>query len=191
MRALILSLVVVCTTPTLAAPAIKFHVNPKVSSVAQTGKRNGCWAASAAMVWGWKNHQSIGMEAIAKKAGTKYAQLLANDSVLSETDVQNFADAIGLVAEAPKSYTVKGFQDLLKNHGPLWFGTEEAAGKHARVVTGIEGDGSVDGTLIYFIDPSNGQATHDTFRRAMEKYETVATGTIGEGADLTIQIFHP
>ena len=178
-------------TVATAAPKIKFHVTPAVSPVPQTGRPNGCWAASAAMVWGWKHNQSIGMDGIAKKAGGNYETLLKTNAVLSEADVQAFATALGLKAEAPRSYTVAGFEGLLRTHGPLWFGTKEKQGLHARVVTGIEGDGTVDGTNVVLIDPATGAAATDTFRQAMEKYEKVATGAIKQGANLTIQIFHP
>jgi len=190
MRAFVVAMAIMCAIQTGAAPAVKFHVNPKVNPVAQTGRINGCWAASAAMVWGWKNNQSIGMDGIAAEAGPQFVQLLTTNATLLEADVEAFAKAIGLVGEVPQSYTVAGFRDLLAAHGPLWFGTKEKIGKHARVVTGIEGDGTVDGTMLYFIDPNGGQVTHATFRKAMENYEKIAAGT-AKGVDLTIQIFHP
>ena len=172
-------------------PKVKFHISPPLSPVAQTGRPNGCWAASAAMVWGWKHLQSTGMDGIAKVAGSKYETLLTTDAGLSETEVRDFANAIGLQAEVPQSYTVLGFETLLKTHGPLWFGTKEEQVLHARVVTGIDGDGTPDGTTVHLIDPGDGLPAVDTYRAAMEKYEQVATGAIKNGADLTIQIFHP
>lgn len=173
-----------------SVPRINFQVSPPVSPVAQTGRPNGCWAASAAMVWGWVHNQSIGMEGIASQAGGNFSQLLTSNATLSEADVARFASAIGLHSEAPRSYTVNGFLDLLQRHGPLWFGTQEQAGKHARVVTGLQGDGTADGTTVFLIDPATGTVATDTFRKAMEKYELVATGAVTSGADLTVQIFH-
>ena len=58
----------------------------------------------------------------------------------------------GLDPEPAHSYTVEGFYGLLDRYGPLWVAAA-VPGPHIRVVTGIEGDGTPDGTTLYINDP--------------------------------------
>jgi hypothetical protein len=58
----------------------------------------------------------------------------------------------GLESKNPQSYTVQGFANLLQDYGPLWVASAEP-GPHIRVVTGMVGDGTPKGTLVYINDP--------------------------------------
>lgn len=107
-----------------------------------------CWAASAAMVVGWRDRVSIDPQAIADGTGV----WAAYQNGLAPADIQTLADAWKLTAEAPQCYTVEGLRQLLQNKGPLWVGAE-VPGLHAIVVTGMYGDGGPDDTFMRINDP--------------------------------------
>jgi N-acetyl-anhydromuramyl-L-alanine amidase AmpD len=131
-----------------------------------------CWAASAAMIVGWRDKMSIDPSEIASGAG----QWAAFKDGLNPADVPSLAQAWGLVMEPPQSYTIEGFRQLLENDGPLWVG-EAVPGLHAIVVHGIYGDGTPDGTSVRIKDPWEpgvGSEYNLTFRQFVQQYEAAA-----------------
>jgi len=125
-----------------------FDVNyPDVELINQpTGM--SCWAASAAMVVGWRDQVSIDPTAIV--AGTGIWSAYTNG--LQPTDFQTLATAWGLTAEPPQFYSADGLRTLLTNKGPLWVAAA-VPGFHAIVVTGLYSDGTDDNTFVRINDP--------------------------------------
>ena len=107
-----------------------------------------CWAASAAMVVAWRDHLSVDPLAIAAGSG----EWAAYFNGLNPADIPTLAQAWNLQQEPPQCYSVDGIVGLIQNKGPLWV-CAVVPGLHAIVVTGIYGDGSVDGTFIRINDP--------------------------------------
>ena len=137
-----------------------------------------CWAAGAAMVVGWRDRISIDPSEIARATGywAQYA------SGLNAEDTHMFS-VFRLTPEPAQSYTVTGFADLLKRYGPLWVASAEP-GPHVRVVTGIAGDGTPTGTLLYINDPweagmksfrlpNRGAQYTESYQRFVERQETL------------------
>ncbi len=122
---------------TLALPQVvnlsfneSFTINwDEVQSINQPTNMS-CWAAAAAMVVGWRDRVSLAPETIAEIGGRTTA------TGLDPAQVGQFAQEIGLVAEAPQSYTQQAFRDLLENYGPLWVGAAVPS-LHVIVVTGM------------------------------------------------------
>jgi papain like cysteine protease AvrRpt2 len=106
-----------------------------------------CWAASAAMVVGWRDRISIQIEAIVGGTG----DWAAYKNGINPANVPALAAAWNLTQEAPKSYTVDGMRDLL-GVGPVWVGAA-VPNLHAIVVTGMYSDGDYDNTFIRINDP--------------------------------------
>jgi hypothetical protein len=96
-----------------------------------------CWATAAAMVIGWRDRVSIAPETMAEIWG-RVSDL---HSGLNPSQVETFAQRLGLVFEYPQSYTIEAFRNLLENNGPLWVGAA-VPGLHAVVVTGLYADGA-------------------------------------------------
>jgi hypothetical protein len=111
----------------------------------QTGM--SCWAASAAMVVGWRDRVCIDPGEVAGAAGY-WAQYRDG---LEPEDATIFA-VWGLEPEPAMCWSVDGFLGLLESFGPLWIAAA-VPGAHVRVVTAMAGDGSVDGTLVTINDP--------------------------------------
>jgi len=138
-----------------------------------------CWAAGCAMLIGWRDQICIDPAEIARAAG-RWAQYRNG---LEPQDTRVF-DIWGMVTEAPQTYTVEGFRQLLENYGPLWVASAEP-GAHIRVVTGIYGDGTADGTTLLINDPweqgmnafranNNGSRTTETYREFIRKQANLA-----------------
>jgi hypothetical protein len=146
-----------------ASGPIDFDVDPPVTSV-QQGTPDTCWAAAAAMLLSWHDRASVTPQAAADRAGTGWRQKLDTDQPLTAAEVVAFLGALGLTAEAPMNYLPRGILHLLQEHGPLWVvGDDGITGDHlthVRVITGIHGNGTADGTTIRYIDPADG-APHD------------------------------
>jgi N-acetyl-anhydromuramyl-L-alanine amidase AmpD len=162
-----------------------------------------CWAASAAMIVGWRDRLSLTPDTIADLAGRTTA------SGLNPSNRADLARAWGLSVEGPQSYTIEGFRRLLENNGPLWVGILTPSGTgHAVVVTGMYSDGAPDGSDSYVRisdpwdrDPGTPGApgsylgTHDHGSRyvltwadfAREYEQRITTGPTGS---VNVQILH-
>jgi hypothetical protein len=147
-------------------PNESFDVRYDVQLVPQlTGM--SCWAAGAAMLVGWRDNISIDPSEIAAAIG--YWQQYKGG--LDKEDTTMFK-AWGLTPEPVQTYTVAGFRRLLEQYGPLWVASAEP-GPHIRVVTGISGDGSPDGTNVYINDPwEKGMATFKMPNKGSQYPET-------------------
>jgi PKD repeat protein len=107
-----------------------------------------CWAAGAAMLVGWRDRVSINPKDIAARIGYT-AQYDTKGLDGSDTEMFN---AWGLVPEPPQTFSVASFKQMLEDFGPLWVASGVPSA-HIRVVTGMIGDGTPDGTLVYINDP--------------------------------------
>ena len=124
------------------------YVHHDVQLVPQTTTMS-CWAASAAMLVSWRDQISISPETIAAGAGY-WTQYFGG---LDPEDLHMF-DTWGLTEEEPQTFTIQAFADMLEQYGPLWTAGASGAGAHVRVVTGISGDGTPDGTFLAIHDPA-------------------------------------
>jgi hypothetical protein len=153
-----------------------------------------CWAASAAMLIGWRDRKSISPQAIGDICGRSLSD------VLPFGQEQAIADALGLQTEPPMCYSAEGFRNLLETYGPLWI-SSVMPGDHATVVTGMYNDGF--GLYVRITDPldrvvgtpgspgpqQSGHTTGSryimTFDELMREYELGAGRPAG-----TLQILH-
>lgn len=115
----------------------------------QTGM--GCWAASIAMILGWKNQACFDPGLIASNpGGPSYVPSLTNG--LDPND-RYILERNGFELEAPSCYLPSGIRSLLDTYGPLWLaGLVRLSGvanpvPHIRVVTGF------DQGRVYVNDP--------------------------------------
>lgn len=160
----------------------------------QQPKTNACWATVATMLASWKQQTKITIPDVLDSAGAVYRQLYEANVGLSSTEKPGFLTAVKLFAEPPATYTADGLTSLMKVHGPLWVTTAEPDGAkfsiHARVLTGITGDGTGDGTTLFIVDPADGQTHSETLNDFTQKMETLAKSDYGDGADPRPLIVH-
>jgi Papain-like cysteine protease AvrRpt2 len=133
----------------------------------QTGM--SCWAAGAAMVVAWRENYSADPAHIAQSTGE-----WASYSAGLHPESTSIFPVWGLTPEPQQSYTVEGFRQLLETYGPLWV-AGAVPGPHIRVVTGMYGDGTPDGTKVLINDPwQKGMATFSLPNAGAQYEETYA-----------------
>ncbi|MBC8137335.1 MAG: hypothetical protein H8F28_15755 [Fibrella sp.] len=148
----------------------------------QTGM--SCWAAGAAMVVAWRENYSADPARIAQGAG----EWAAYSSGLHPESTTIFP-VWGLTPEPQQSYSVDGFRRLLETYGPLWV-AGAVPGPHIRVVTGLYGDGTPDGTRVIINDPwqkgmasfalpNAGAQYEETYRQFVTETERLARQEAG------------
>jgi N-acetylmuramoyl-L-alanine amidase/uncharacterized protein YycO len=182
--------------PTLSLNNMSFSydVPGTVPAIAQPTP-NTCWATAATMLMNWRLNQPVprSIEDVCAMAGPQYRAKFANDQGLLRAEKQQFLDQMGFAEEPPGNYQVQGLLDLLRNYGPLWVTTDSSSTTvvltHARVMTGMYGDGGVDDTFVMLIDPSDGQRHQQSFRQFMLSFEQVAKD-VAPNEPLWIQVVH-
>ncbi len=149
-----------------------------------------CWATVFTMLMSWRKQQSFPIETALSMVGQKWVDIFTANTGLSGDDKPAFLAAAGLVAEPPQSYSLEGWEQLLRNYGPIWVTTDEAPGKawaiHARVITSIKGDGTPEKTFFTIVDPAGGKQYQESIAVFIPKYEeeVIRTGY------MRIQVVH-
>src|SRR5262249_35983884 len=89
---------------------------------------------------------------------------------------------LGLVAEPPASYLLRGIERLLET-GPLWVVADEDLTTngmtHAEIVMGIVGDGTSDKTKVLVNDPGQSKPREVQFGEFQKRVE--ATDVVNSG----------
>lgn len=150
---------------------------------------SSCWAAAAAMVVGWRDRVCIADSEIARHVPV----IDAYRNGLPPSNRITLADAWGLVAEPPASYTIDAFRQMLSDHGPMYVGMnwDKQGGGHARVLVGMESNGNPDGsdTTMFLYDPWPG--TPGRIRVPFNEFVQLYEGRMTEsGGVVDVQILH-
>jgi hypothetical protein len=155
---------------------------------------NICWATVAAMLTSWKAGQLRSIEDTMQSAGSLFVTLFQTNTGLGTRDKASFLRALHLTAEPPATYTAPALESKLRLWGPLWITTAEGPQSnfsiHARVLTGIMGDGSGSGTTLIIADPADGSKHLEKLHDFTSKMETLARSDYGDGADVRPLIVH-
>jgi Astacin (Peptidase family M12A)/Papain-like cysteine protease AvrRpt2 len=133
-----------------AAAGRSFDIRYNVQLVPQPTSMS-CWAASAAMVYGWLRHVRINVDDIRNRVGVWRNFPAELVSGLQPNDTRIFRQ-LHFCCEAPMCYTVEGFVGLIESYGPIWV-AGAVPGPHVRVVYGAYGDGTPTGTRLLVHDP--------------------------------------
>ncbi|HEY6173136.1 MAG TPA: papain-like cysteine protease family protein, partial [Kofleriaceae bacterium] len=143
-----------------------FTVDPPVVLVKQTGSLL-CWAAAGAMLMNWRDQLSRSLADAASEAGAEWRAKVDGNAGLGAPELRAYAKAIGLVEEGPADYTPRGLLGMLQGFGPLWVIHDDFVADnqlvHARIVTGIRGDGQPDSTTVRILDPATTGALEESF----------------------------
>ncbi len=151
-----------------------------------------CWATVTTMMISWRDQMSMPIETALSGVGPTYVAKFRANSGLSAAEKGPFLAAAGLEAEPPMSFTMEAWEDLLRNYGPLWVTTDENVGPgfsiHARIIRGMHGDGTAEGTEFDVVDPAGGREYRERVTVFLHKYEEVV-GAAGSGP-LFLQVVH-
>jgi hypothetical protein len=125
-------------------------------------------------LYGWKNNLVPDISVVMGRIGASYLTLFQNNQGLSSVEKGAFLSDAGLVAEPPQDYLPTGWYAALRAFGPLWVTTAEPFGLHGRVIKGIFGDGSADGTNLVIVDPADGRSHIEAVALFASKFDAVA-----------------
>jgi hypothetical protein len=152
-----------------------------------------CWATAYTILASWKSNSSLAIAtALSPIAGGVWKTLFDGNKAIDATQKNRFLTDATLRAEAPQNPSPAGWASLLRTYGPLWVTTDEAPGRHARILIGINGDGTAGGTKLKFVDPASGSIVQETIVDFIVKYESVIRTDLGLGSGVPIhsQIVH-
>ena len=137
------------------------------------------------MLMSWTRRQNLSIQAAADAAGSGWRAKLDADQPLTTNDIRAYAQAIGMRGESPMCYLPRGLLRLLRMHGPLWVLGDDAIANnkvaHVRVVTGMHGDGTSDGTRVHFVDPADASSHHESFTAFANHMEASDPARLGLG----------
>jgi hypothetical protein len=152
----------------------KYTVPGTVPAVRQP-KAMACWATVATMLMSWHDRRSYEIKDALASLGQEWNEILAANTGLSTSKAATFFATVGLQQEPAMNYSADGWERLLRRFGPLWVTTQEGGSPfslHARVMTGIEGDGRVDATFVHIVDPADGTEKTERLRDFVRKFES-------------------
>jgi len=137
---------------------------------------NLCWAYSYAMIVSWRRKQSLGVRDLISKIGPKWLAMFDLNKGLPWVEGKQFYNAAGLTTEPLQCFPVSRWTELLRKHGPLLMDTlnNSLARGHARMLYGVQGDGSPRGTTMLILDPWDGRDYGESYEKFIAKYDGVA-----------------
>ncbi len=189
----LLGLVFGPASSTAVAQNINYMVPEPFFVIAQPTP-NTCWAAAATMLKSWKAGQLLSIDSVMQAAGDPFPVFFKTDQPLNTENKVKLLQALALTAEPPASIGATGLESKLRLWGPLWITTAEPDGQnfsiHARVLIGIVGDGSADGTTLTIADPADGAKHLESLGDFTKKLEAVAKADYGANADVRPLIVH-
>lgn len=168
---------------------VNFQVPGIVPSERQPSSMT-CWATVTTMMMSWRQNMSMPIETALSRIGRQYAEKFRRNEGLAGSEKAAFLASAGLIAEPPMSYSLEGWERLLRTYGPLWVTTDEQPGAgfaiHARILTGIRGNGDAS-AIVDIVDPSGGRQYQERFSDFIRKFEEEARD---RSRPLRIQVVH-
>jgi hypothetical protein len=170
--------------------AIEYSVpDTDIMPVEAQPKSMACWATVTTMLMSWKDQVCYPIESAMDTIGAEYRKIYEDNTGLYPDKIEAFTQATGLTIEWPQCETPESMLALLQNYGVLVIIDDEdpsaAFAVHARLVTGIRGDGTPDGTFLTIVDPAGGRTYEESFSSFANKYESMSSA-----AGWTIQMMH-
>lgn len=171
--------------PNAKTSPVDFEVKPAVAPVKQDSPQT-CWAAAAAMMVSWRDQAPKSTETVLGDLGGEWLSAYKAGQALTVPQLHAFGQALGLSEEPRKAFTIDGLLQLLQSHGPLWVIADDSieANKlvHARIVTAVKGDGTVENTQVTFIDTATGDSPPpESFTTFLKKFTSTDAQTVDVG----------
>lgn len=156
--------------------AMRVSVEP-VSHVPQPSTMV-CWAAAGTMLVAARERASHTIESVMARAdaadpGYGYLAMFKANRGLPPADTTRYTRALGLRVQPPVNFDVRGWRQLLATRGAVGV-VGLTPFLHIRVVSELQGDGTVFGTLVTVHDPGRTQAYKEVFVTFAQRYESAA-----------------
>jgi len=157
---------------------------PGIIDVVKQPKCMACWATVVYMLYSWKNPECTSIEYAMDALGSDFRKLFDDDQDDCQTGglppdrMQDLADATGMQIEYQQCETPESILQILESYGPIIIIDDENPTPkfaiHARIITGIFGDGDASNTELKIIDPGTGTTYFEAFQDFVSKYEAMA-----------------
>ncbi len=137
------------------------------------GHPMGCWAYSYTMMLSWKRLETLAPDIAIADLGEPWWTRYTTNAGLARTATAQFYQAVGMQIEHMQSYPMTEWALLLRAYGPMTIHAvnNSLGGGHVRILYGITGDGTLEGTRMMIIDPWNGRKYHEAYEKFLAKYE--------------------
>jgi hypothetical protein len=127
------------------------------------------------MMVSWKHQQSFDIGEALGRVSPYYRKLFEMDSDLGQGEAVSFLRAAGMRHQPMANLDIKGWFNLLKQHGLLWVSSRPSAppGTHSRIIEGMRIDDLYKGHMVsmMIIDPWGGRRYWELFSTFLKKYE--------------------
>jgi Papain-like cysteine protease AvrRpt2 len=152
---------------------IDYAVAGTVPAIAQPSSMT-CWAAATTILMSWRAGRRLDIGETMAEIGTYWRNLLDADQGITTDDKVRFLRDADLEAQQDLNPSPEGWRAMLERYGPIWVTTWETAGIHGRIVYGIHGDGSAEGTQLDVVDPAGGRRYQADIATFLPKFEREA-----------------
>jgi hypothetical protein len=122
--------------------------------------KSSCWAASMAMLVGFRQQTSMDAERMAESVGYSLYSSYGWDA-LEAVKAQYGFRVVSLPSNASLYFEPARWAEWLEAYGPLWL-TTVGAPSHAIVIRGLQGDLSRSGTTVEVLNPWDVNTTFST-----------------------------
>lgn len=163
-----------------SAKPLIHSVAPGIVPMVSQEFSNDCWAAALTMLKSWGAQQSIPVETVLAQGGQSYIDKYKNDTGLLPSEVAAFIQDFNLRDASIGDLTAEELAKQIASRGPLWVIADQdqsaSFSVHARVITGITGDGTTQGTKVLFNDPAKDEPDEQSLQQLIVELEQLAAG---------------
>jgi hypothetical protein len=147
------------------------HIRQKTNMV--------CWAAAGTMLVGARDRTSVTIEAVMQTAdandpGLGYLSMYQTNRGLTPSDTGRYTRSIGLKVGPPINFSLPGWRNQIQHHGAIGV-VGLSPFLHIRVISELNGDGSVFGSFVTVHDPGRAAPYQEVFVTFAQRYEAAAT----------------
>lgn len=160
------------TPRVLADFEVKYYISDLIPQ--KQSSQNRCWAAALSMLKSWRTGRDVSEKEAVTSLGYSWLEIYNQNSALPYDFKDDLLTAAGLSFQAPQSYSYELVEELLKEHGPLWFTINKDFGSHATVLTGLFYDSNNSEYWVSYADPIDGTIKADDYASFMRRYEAPA-----------------
>ena len=140
------------------------------------------------MLVSWKRGVYVSIDEVLSEINPIFTKIFQENIGLDQIHLEKLIKDLGLLEAPPMSLSVDGMAQLLTNNGPIWINVDEDKTEkfqiHAKIVIGLNGDGSPAGTVVEMIDPYpySQSIISEVYSSLQESYDQLAIGdTLNQG----------
>lgn len=154
-----------------------YYVVPNMTLIPQD-KTMSCWFASGQMLIAWRQRKTLSSEMAHPDPSmlAKWSKLYDDNPGINNSQIQSFANDLGLSMLGPSTPSPTHVRDLLRDHGPLWVN----GNSHITVIAGIRSTDA--GVEVLVFDPAKPAQLHGAWHDFFSHYGMTPHTSLDAGA---------